>query len=208
MCVFYYFWTMSDTESTISDIKSTQIILVEGLDGTGKSTLCKQLHGLYPQSVLWHAAPFPDSPYSPIMQHRTWYEFECTRIPTVVDDKIILDRWWPSTLAFTEGYYDNNFRHRANLFCEMFTVPDVVFYLKCNKQTSKRRIIERDTQLSYEENLLNKDLKFRAKVESTLDQCMDILREKRADVFCLNTDELSKEELFSEAQRILRTLYF
>lgn len=191
---------MSEIDSTESDIEDTWTILVEGLDGTGKSTLCQKLNDFLPDCELWHAPSNPEAVTN--FQIRTWYEHACTMVPMGYGN-IIYDRWWPSTLAFTEAYYENSFEQKAQLFCSKLEVPDIVFYLKCGKATSCERIVKRDDLLSPEEKQLYVNAEFREKVEFTLDRCIQILKEQGARVIHLNTDHYDSESLFERAKEEL-----
>lgn len=158
------------------------IILVEGLDGSGKSTLCQRLSGSFPNSTVWHAQPPPPNVNTP-WAVRNWYEFQCATVSSSNNDVLILDRWWPTTLAFTNAYYSTPVQQLAEVWCRQAPIPDYVFSLVCNQTIAKQRIEKRDGVASQEESRLHTDQEFKGAVVKSLKTCLSQLHKNGAKVF-------------------------
>jgi thymidylate kinase len=199
---------MSDSDQdSACTMPATRIILVEGLDGTGKSTLCRRLEASIKDSFIWRAKAPPQDETHPTTALRLWFEYQNALMPHWVYGTIILDRWWPSTLAYTEGYYDNQFEHRANMYCKRFPTPDLVVNLTCKGSTSKSRIQTRDAHLSGEESRLHHDHEFKTKVTTTLDRCVDIMRAHGSTVISIDTDTHTPEQSFEIVMKECKRLF-
>jgi len=180
------------------------IILVEGLDGTGKTTLCGNLRKCYDQSVVWHAERSPSS-IKTVWGVRQWYEKECANAPTGDDATVILDRWWPTTLAFTNAYTPLPMKELANVWASQTPTPNYIFQLVCDCEAAKKRIQERDGVLSPEESMLYDKGAFGNNIQDSLDTCYSVLRSKGAKVYKVLTEFSDTGAVFEAVKDTITT---
>lgn len=125
----------------------------------------------------------------------------CRRLEASIKDSFM----WRAKAPPQDG--DNQFEHRANMYCKRFPTPDLVVNLTCKGNTSKSRIQTRDAHLSGEESRLHHDHEFKTKVTTTLDRCVDIMRAHGSTVISIDTDTHTPEQSFEIVMKECERLF-
>ncbi len=157
-----------------------RLIVVEGLDGTGKTTLisslCKELDATListpPEmfdSRLFEGElrEFFDSAEQ--SRRREYYRsanFLASELALIALDKshVIMDRYWPSTAAFSAMDELNPEWEELGRFPKGFVRPDVIILLTVSEEERENRIRNRGELLTDEEIRLSSQKEERARV--------------------------------------------
>jgi thymidylate kinase len=163
-------------------MKTHNFIVFEGLDGSGKSSLAKMLaaHLGYeyhktPEGSFQQARTFFDLPEIPSVERISYYTADCIKLSVMVKTGeipfLVLDRYYYSTIA----YHQEQAPELLNYFQPFFSAlakPDLVILLDVDFEVSKKRILARSNQPSYEDKFLrNED--FENIYQNYLD-CIDV----------------------------------
>ncbi|VEN44631.1 unnamed protein product [Callosobruchus maculatus] len=163
-----------------NDSKRHPLIVLEGLDGSGKTTVGKRFSKKI-HAQTWKTPPestghirhlFDDHPvlrtaYYSLGNYIAAYEIQ----PLLKHAPVLLDRYWHSTAAYAIGEYakdhpeypmpakgDPIYKWPEDLF-----KPDIVIFLDVSEEVRKERQSRRKN-VTAQENMLNSDLKFRQNV--------------------------------------------
>ncbi|MDH4262195.1 MAG: dTMP kinase [Spirochaetia bacterium] len=150
-----------------------KFIVIEGIDGAGKSTLTGKLSGLYKNSCEVFAEPTRISPFSRAIRdilngknkedaRELLMLFKKDRIwniknniqPSINKNKLtVLDRYYFSTAAY-QGQNQQQVRDIINEYLddEEILQPDYVFYLKLTAEEALKRISQRGEAKAIFEN--------------------------------------------------------
>lgn len=164
------------------------IILLEGLDASGKSTIAEQLRTLDfnmvfvyktpPSSVGKYRAYFDKQ--TDTLFRRSYYlianyiaHYELFSLATMLSNEkiaVIMDRFYPSTIVYghTEEFRDIASPQYMNIeWPEDLIKPDTIIYTKCDKKVRDTRLIARKDELTAEERRLIEDPDY----ENFLSEC-------------------------------------
>jgi dTMP kinase len=137
-----------------------KFIVIEGIDGSGKTTLAANLakmlveHSQYKKNVLvtreptWKLrAKFPDlekATAADFIKDRQKHVFYLGMLAHGPPTHIICDRWYYSTYAYHNGEF-KNFGEclDANRQIQYMLQPDLVIWLKCHPKTAELRKVWR-----------------------------------------------------------------
>ena len=146
---------------------SNRIILIEGLDATGKSTLVTNLVELLNAIVIRNPPDMIDERITEIdlrsyfdyvggVRRREFYRSanfissELARL-IVEDSWVIMDRYWPSTAAFAAMDTESMSWEPLGIYPEGFVQPDFTFLLTVSEEERTRRLIGRGIEQTEEE---------------------------------------------------------
>ncbi len=154
-------------------MKKTNFIVVEGFDGSGKTSTAKWLQEALgykytksPTGVFARARElFDDITKVPITDRLAFYTGDCIRVSETlrtqcVDTKIVLDRYYPSTVCYHEALFPTSTQHLQPIF-EQLHQPDLILYLKTDYEILANRLKSRENSLN--DNLVTPE--FYQKVE-------------------------------------------
>lgn len=145
-------------------MKPPRFIVIEGLDGTGKSTVAKQLaealgypYSKTPSGSFQKARTTFDVPEISTLERISFYLGDCLKLSVQVqqDDEMVLvvDRYFYSTLAY-HLEQDPTLTRLFLPFTKDFKKPDLVILLYADFEISKQRIKARSQDPSYEDKFL------------------------------------------------------
>ena len=183
-------------------------IVIEGLDGVGKSTPSKEL-AISLDANLLHT---PDSRLQiirPIFDNssittRTAFYIACNHlvsdqtISLLETKSVVLDRYYGSTIAasYSHGLIErSDLKHKINDFSLDLLSPDLTVHLKLPESERIERIHGRDVEFSRDEKKLMINHVFRKRYLEALDSISDLT---------INISGLSPKEICS---RIIKELY-
>lgn len=149
-------------------MQKNNFIVIEGVDGAGKSTITKMLSGFLEGNCALFVEPTTNSPYTqPIRailsgnheggeddllnlfkKDRIW-NIENNILPSLQKNKVtILDRYYFSTAAY-QGHDREGVRTIMNDYLDNDEIlqPDFVFYLRIDAETAMQRITSRKGSL-------------------------------------------------------------
>jgi thymidylate kinase len=156
------------------------VILIEGLDGVGKSTLSRRLADQLgavrlssPPELGAHEVLGPLRGHfdtRPTAVRRAFYRFanlivsEAAEVSRA-DRPVVIDRYWPSTVAFGVGV-DNAVDLEAwvGRYPPELIVPDVMIVLEVDERARAARMTKRGEAMTQEEDVLASGLAKRAAV--------------------------------------------
>jgi thymidylate kinase len=177
--------------------KNYHFIVIEGLDGVGKSTTSEHLVEML-QGFSFHT---PDSRLNEIrgifdnssITTRTAFYNAANHLASegikiqLCHSSVVLDRYYGSTLA---AAYSHNLFQRAELnskaksFSENLMQPDITIHLKIDEKVRVARINNRGKDFNRDERKLIEDREFRTRYLEALDIVSDIsidITDKRSD---------------------------
>lgn len=147
--------------------QKTKIIVVEGFDGAGKTTLARWLSEFL--NYNYHKSPtgiFSDvrnyfDKENVLLQDRLCFYFaDCMRISILLSttsDNYVLDRYYFSTIAYHESKQKGITDSALGLFYNL-TPPDIVLLIKTDFDVLSKRIQRRDEKSLNDELFLKKEL--------------------------------------------------
>ena len=159
---------------------SNRLIVIEGLDGTGKSTLisslCKQL-----DATLISTPPemfdsrisegelrefFDATEQSRRREYYRSANFLASELALIALEKshVIMDRYWPSTAAFSAMDESNPEWEELGTFPKGFVRPDAIILLTVSEEERENRIKNRGELLTDEEIRLSSQRENRQRV--------------------------------------------
>lgn len=154
------------------------IIAVEGLDGVGKTTICKELSNLFSAQII----KFPNKIFSNLREevdklnnsnlrfslYKTMMLFFYSEMLSANTNVIILDRYWVSGLVLFELLYaDKNvdletYVLKLNDIVVEFQKPDIVVYVNCRDDILQARINSRIQKADTDNYCLSQTFRERA----------------------------------------------
>lgn len=130
-------------------------IVVEGFDGSGKSTItkwmCEQFGYEYhktPMGLFASIRNHFDMQEVNLVERFCFYAADCMRASIYIQKKlkegqpIILDRYYYSTISYHESKYPGISKLLPNLFAPLLK-PDLILYVKTNFSLTKERMLGR-----------------------------------------------------------------
>lgn len=191
---------------------SIKSIVVEGFDGSGKSTIAKwiaeNLNYEYHKSPSENFAKVReefDSPDTPIHERLAFYTGDCIRISMLMEKEpyknYVFDRYYYSTLAYHNAKYPGSTDLITKL-CSNLKQPDLVILVRANYNTIHDRIAKRNENskndvLFLEENLVKEiycqyqstvnvpmiEINNNGNLSDAIDQIKNYFNEKGIDYF-------------------------
>ena len=159
---------------------SNRLIVIEGLDGTGKSTLisslCKQLDAtlistppeMFDSRIFeGELREFFDATEQ--SRRREYYRsanFLASELALIALEKshVIMDRYWPSTAAFSAMDESNPEWEELGTFPKGFVRPDTIILLTVSEEERENRLKNRDELRTDEEIRLSSQKENRQRV--------------------------------------------
>lgn len=160
------------------------VVLIEGLDGVGKSTLVRALATRLGATVISSPPNMPD-PSDPSRDlrlrmdtaekgpRREYYRASNFHASLLIeearlDQPVILDRYWPSTASFAMLDGDIPDWEPLGTWPLGLVEPDVMVVLTVNEAKRRQRMDDRGLQVTEEEEMLAEGSAERAKVLAAL----------------------------------------
>ena len=181
------------------------VILVEGLDGVGKSTLVHTIATKLHASIIASPPKMPD----PFDEHcdlrirvdqtepsirREFYRSGNFHASLLIeearkDGPVILDRYWPSTASFAVLDAHQPVWEPIGVWPQGLVKPDIMILLTVNEENRIKRMASRGLAMTKEEMRLEEKKKSRSNVLNAL-RCFDPIE--------IDTSHLNSEEVFNE----------
>lgn len=139
-----------------------KIILLEGIDGSGKTTAAKQLqYEMIKHNLSCKIMREPDGEFRKLLEGDLSKQAKlmlylasraelCKKLKEEKSDIIILDRFTPSTLVY-QSTFDLDFLLSADEVARQNIIPDFTFYFEIDFETAIQRIAMRDNYEASEE---------------------------------------------------------
>ena len=159
---------------------SNRLIVIEGLDGTGKSTLISSLCNQLDATLISTPPEMFDSRISEgelreffdateQSRRREYYRsanFLASELALIALEKshVIMDRYWPSTAAFSAMDESNPEWEELGTFPKGFVRPDTIILLTVSEEERGNRIKNRGELLTDEEIRLSSQKENRQRV--------------------------------------------
>lgn len=186
------------------------VILVEGLDGVGKSTLVHTIATKLHASIIASPPKMPD----PFDEHcdlrirmdqseqsirREFYRSGNFYASLLIeearkDGPVILDRYWPSTASFAVLDAHQPLWEPIGVWPQGLVKPDIMFLLTVNEENRIKRMASRGLAMTEEEICLEEKKKSRGNVLNAL-RCFEPIE--------IDTSHLNSEEVFNEVMHWL-----
>ena len=187
------------------DTMSNRLILIEGLDATGKSTLVTKIAKIFDATIIRNPPLVLDKRIAEVdlrthfdevagTRRREFYRSanfissEMARL-AMENSWVIMDRYWPSTAAFSVMDDEESNWEPIGTYPSGFLKPDIVFFLTVSELERIARMKKRGINPTLEESRLAKEYRNRRAV-------MDRFR-KFSD-FEINTTTLNPDEVMNE----------
>lgn len=153
------------------------LILVEGMDGMGKSTLIHHLDLYFHQySVLIHKKKYPSDRVRTLLRRVLWSKCLCllifyldfildkqdTNLSLAMGNKnyhIIMDRYWISTLCYQLGIHKPSWLNKLfiRLCKSTLYTPDLTIWLRGSVELAKSRLTTRHSGDSLDKHMEDLD---------------------------------------------------
>ena len=184
-------------------LKLPHLVVIEGVDGVGKTTLAKKIEREFGYRYIY---PVPD-PFKSIRQQveelgdvevRFWYYLASNMALQQVlqhmlteDKKVVLDRYIYSTMASHQAM-------GATVDCVdlqkvPYVVPDLAILLTCSPEVRNERILSRGIEKK----------EYVQREGPILDETEHLI--KRYNLLEINTTNLTEEQVFAEAKKLILT---
>lgn len=184
------------------------VILVEGLDGVGKSTLVHTIATKLHASIIASPPKMPD----PFDEHcdlrirmdqsepsirREFYRSGNFYASLLIeearkDGPVILDRYWPSTASFAVLDAHQPLWEPIGVWPQGLVKPDIMILLTVNEENRIKRMASRGLAMTEEEICLEEKKKSRGNVLNAL-RCFEPIE---IDTSHLSPDEVLREVMF------------
>lgn len=141
-------------------MKKTNFIVVEGFDGSGKTSTAKWLENELgykytksPTGVFAKARKlFDDINNVSITERLAFYTGDCIRVSEILrnefaESKVILDRYYPSTVCYHEALHPGSTKNFHDIFRALYQ-PDIILYLKTDYNVLAERLKNRENSLN------------------------------------------------------------
>lgn len=141
-------------------MKSNNFIVVEGFDGSGKTSIAKWLETdlgyTYTKSPTGAFALarelFDDVDCIPLRDRLAFYTGDCIRISELLrseclEEKVVLDRYYPSTVCYHEALSPGSTKNLHSIFEQLYQ-PDIILYLKTDYDVLTERLKNRENSLN------------------------------------------------------------
>jgi len=190
---------------------SYPIVVIEGLDGVGKSTLVESLAKKI-NAVVLKTPPFIYSPMickdslrpffdaQPEPIRRAYYRFSCVIAGVKAEvlskeQPVIIDRYWTSTVAYAFGAGEAHeiLRH-AGTYPSDIVEPDHTILLTVSEQVRLKRIRKRQDTDTVEEQRLAADIAFRKRTLNAF---------RWFDIHEIDTSKLTPNEVLTSALDVI-----
>lgn len=200
----------------------SRVFIVEGIDGSGKTTICKKLkewieskYPNYPCSIHREPGGTPSGEYIReiinqvrlIPKHQlvmffTSRYFLCEYIKNNPNEYFIIDRFVPSTYAYQHyglGVDEEQITELHKIICpSAFNIMNysTIIYLKTNPNKAIERIQKRNEPLSIFENI-----EFLTKVSDGYDQMFKkTINDSGNNLIIVNTSNRNEDEVWNEVK--------
>ena len=207
----------------------SRVFIVEGIDGSGKTTICKKLKEWiefrYPDySCSIHREPggtqageyireiinqVPLSPKHQLVMFFTSRYFLCECIKNNPDQYFVIDRFVPSTYAYQQyglGVDEKQITELHKIICpSAFNIMNysTIIYLKTNPNKAMERILKRNEPLSIFENV-----EFLTKVSNGYDIMFNkMIKEDKQNLIVVDTTNRNQEEVWKELESMLNIIF-
>ena len=141
-------------------MKKANFIVVEGFDGSGKTSTAKWLESELgykytksPTGIFAEARElFDDTNNVTITERLAFYTGDCIRVSEMLrhdffESKIVLDRYYPSTVCYHEALYPGSTSNLHDIFSVLLQ-PDIILYLKTDYSVLAERLKSRENSLN------------------------------------------------------------
>ena len=141
-------------------MKKNNFIVVEGFDGSGKTSTAKWLekelgykYMKSPTGVFAQARElFDDIENVTIIERLAFYTGDCIRVSEILretykDDKVVLDRYYMSTVCYHEALCQESTKNLTETFNQLYQ-PDLVIYLMTDYDILNERLRSRENSLN------------------------------------------------------------
>jgi len=190
---------------------SYPIIVIEGLDGVGKSTLVESLSKKINAAIL----KTPPLIYSPMLgeeslrpffdaqpEHvrREYYRFSCVIAGAKAKElskvqPVIIDRYWTSTVAYAYGAGEaHDILRHAGTYPNGIVKPDHTILLTVSEDVRLKRIRKRQDTDTVEEQRLATDIAFRKRTLNAF---------RWFDIHEIDTSKLTPNEVLTSALDVI-----
>ena len=181
-------------------------VMLEGLDGTGKTTIGKLIEATYGFKYVHFPTRKPDKPFSE-MTDRERYEFfvndQIEGMKAFSDnyDNIVYDRGFVSTMLYqskdnSEEELDKILTDFEERYGGRIDV-DVIVILTAKPEVSLRRIMNDRKEIDYFENL-----ETLSRVASKIPTAVRVLRKHGYRVHVIDTSDLELADVFEEVLKV------
>jgi len=192
--------------NVVSDIKPP-VVLIEGLDGVGKSTLVSNLKRALQATVVRCPVPMKDPVHpdvdlrermdqAPPGQRREYYRQSNFHASLLIEEArkhgpVVVDRYWPSTAAFAELDACPPKWEALGEWPEGLVIPDIVILLTVDEEHRRLRMKGRNLASTAEEAVLEQEFSARQRVLAAL-RCFEPIE---VDTSMLSPSEVLEEVL-------------
>ena len=207
----------------------SRVFIVEGIDGSGKTTICKKLKewielrypdyfcdiyrepggtqpGEYIREII---SQVPLSPKHQLVMFFTSRYFLCECIKNNPDQYFVIDRFVPSTYAYQQyglGIDEKQITELHKIICpSAFNIMNysTIIYLKTDPKIAMERILKRKEPLSIFENV-----DFLTKVSNGYDIMFNkIIKEDKQNLITIDTTNRNQDEVWKELESILNIIF-
>ena len=163
-------------------MKSKNFVVVEGFDGSGKTSTAKWLQDEFgfkytksPTGVFAKVRDlFDDIGNVSIIERLAFYTGDCIRVSELLrnecmENRIVLDRYFLSTVCYHEALHPDSTKNLHGIFSELYQ-PDIILYLKTDYHILEERLSHRENSMN--DQLVKPD--FYCKVEQEYKRYKDI----------------------------------
>lgn len=156
------------------------VILIEGLDGVGKSTLVKALAKKLSATLIASPPKIIDPnnndkdlrvrmDYASMSVRREYYRYANFHASLLIDEArhyapVVLDRYWSSTASFATIDECDPDWEPIGVWPQGFIEPDIMLLLTVNEEKRLQRMTERGLEITDEEEKLEQGTEYREQI--------------------------------------------